>query len=249
MRSRADRDDDDPRPERPNRVMRLHSTITSAYTRKVWVVAHELGLIDRLERFATNPHEDEYLRQDNPLCRIPTLVFPDGDALFDSPVICEYMDSLHSGPKLFPPPGPERWFALKMQALGDGILDANTGRRSELMRPLAQQSAALIEHRGRAVNASYAWLENNMADFASRPLSIGHIAVGCALGYSLFAYPDDAWGVRAPRLADWHGRFEERPSMIATSYKNLKASLSAGLIKEGPASKPLPGRGPAAPDL
>src|SRR5271169_14205 len=105
--------------------MRMHSTITSPYARKVWVVAHETGAIDRIERIATNPHTDEYLREDNPLCRVPTLLLPDGDVLFDSPVICEYLDSLHHGPTLFPLNGPERWFALKLQALGDGILDTN----------------------------------------------------------------------------------------------------------------------------
>jgi glutathione S-transferase len=88
--------------------MLLHSTITSPYARKVWVVAHEKGLISQIERLPTNPHADEYLRSDNPLCRVPTLILDDRSALFDSPVICEYLDSLHSGPKLFPPAGDER---------------------------------------------------------------------------------------------------------------------------------------------
>ena len=68
--------------------MRLHSTITSPYARKVWVVAHETGLISQIERVPTNPHVDEYLRSDNPLCRVPTLITnTDRSALFDSPVI------------------------------------------------------------------------------------------------------------------------------------------------------------------
>ena len=109
----------------------LHSTITSPYARKVWVVAHETGLISQIERIATNPHADEYLRSDNPLCRVPTLILNDQSALFDSPVICEYLDSLHSGPKLFPAAGNERWAALRLQALGDGMLDASLSRRME----------------------------------------------------------------------------------------------------------------------
>src|SRR5690606_7905421 len=107
------------------RPMRLHCTITSAYARKVWVVAHETGLLDKIERLPTNPHFDEYLRDDNPLCRVPTLLLDNGEALFDSPVICEYLDSLHNGRKLFPAEPEKRWPALRLQALGDGMLDAN----------------------------------------------------------------------------------------------------------------------------
>jgi glutathione S-transferase len=114
--------------------MRLHSTITSPYARKVWVVAHETGLISKIQRIPTNPHADEYLRDDNPLCRVPTLVLADGSTLFDSPVICEYLDSLHEGQKLFPPSGPERWSALRLQALGDGMLDASVSRRMEVIQ-------------------------------------------------------------------------------------------------------------------
>ena len=81
--------------------MQLHTTITSPYARKVWVVAHETGLISQIRSIPTNPHCDEYLRSDNPLCRVPTLLLENGEALFDSPVICEYLDSLHDGPRLF----------------------------------------------------------------------------------------------------------------------------------------------------
>ena len=86
--------------------MRLHSTITSPYARKVWVFAHETGLIGNIQQIPTNPHVDEYLRDDNPLCRVPTLVLDAGEALFDSPVICEYLDNLHSGRRLISTEGP-----------------------------------------------------------------------------------------------------------------------------------------------
>ncbi len=219
--------------------MKLHSTITSAYTRKVWVVAHETGLVDHIDRVATNPHVDEYLRDDNPLCRIPTLVLDDGEVLFDSPVICEYLDSLHSGPRLFPPAGAERWFSLRLQALGDGIVDTNIARRGELAQPMARQNRDLIEHRARGVEASYAWLDARIADIASRPFSIGQIAVGCALGWSLVAFPDDPWRGKYPRLAAWHAQIEQRPSMASTRYDTLKKTLPARHIKEGPAATPL----------
>jgi glutathione S-transferase len=142
--------------------MRLHSTITSPYARKVWVVAHETGLISRIERVATNPHADEYLRDDNPLCRVPTLVLADGFVLFDSPVICEYLDSLHTGRKLFPPCGSERWSALRLHALGDGMLDASLSRRMEVIRPGTEQSPTWIDRQIKAVNAACAWLEERI---------------------------------------------------------------------------------------
>jgi glutathione S-transferase len=214
--------------------MKLHSTISSAYARKVWVVAHETGLIDRITRIATNPHHDEYLRKDNPLCRVPTLILDNGEVLFDSPVICEYLDSLHKGPKLFPAAGDARWYALRLQAIGDGILDANVSRRNELIRDPGEQSPGWIARQVMGVEAAYAWLEARIVQLHSKPLTIGHIAVGCAVGYSDVRFAGDTWRSRCPRLAAWHAEFENRPSMAATSYARLKATLPPEMIKEGP---------------
>lgn len=158
--------------------MHLHSTITSPYARKVWVVAHETGLISQIERIATNPHADEYLRSDNPLCRVPTLILNDQSALFDSPVICEYLDSLHSGPKLFPAAGNERWAALRLQALGDGMLDASLSRRMETIRPASEQSPMWIARQMMAINAALDWLGARI-QLLNGPTNIGQIAIGC----------------------------------------------------------------------
>jgi glutathione S-transferase len=214
-------------------MMRLHATITSAYARKVWVVAHEKGLLGRVERLSTNPHLDEYLRKDNPLCRVPTLVLDDGEVLFDSPVICEYLDSLGDGPALFPSAGPARWRALRLQALGDGLLDANVSRRMEVIRPPHERSPAWISRQIQAVNAACAWLEERLTDLAG-PITIGHVALGCALGYFDIRFNEDLWRERFPGLAEWHNKFEQRPSMQATRYAVLKATLPAEMIKEGP---------------
>ena len=213
--------------------MRLHTTITSAYARKVWVVAHERGLLDRIERLPTNPHVDEYLREDNPLCRVPTLVLDDGDVLFDSPVICEYLDSLGDGPGLFPSSGPARWRALRLQALGDGLLDANVSRRMEVIRPANERSPAWIARQIQGVDAACGWLEARLADLDG-PVTIGHVAIGCALGYFDIRFEEDLWRERFPGLAGWHATFEQRPSMQATRYAALKATLPPAMIKEGP---------------
>ena len=100
--------------------MQLHHNIASPYVRKVMAVAIETGLEDRLEpvgRMMTPVKPDADLVEDNPLGKIPCLVTDDGAVLYDSPVICEYLDSLHDGPKMFPA-GPARWTALRRQAQG-----------------------------------------------------------------------------------------------------------------------------------
>ena len=123
--------------------MKLHWSPRSPYVRKVMIVAHETGVADRLELVRSvvamsKPNHD--VLRDNPLGRIPTLVTGDGTILFDSAVICEYLDSLHTGPKLFPPAGAERWHALRWHALGDGMLDTLIVFRNEREQPPAQQN-------------------------------------------------------------------------------------------------------------
>jgi glutathione S-transferase len=218
--------------------MKLHCTITSPYARKVWVVAHETGLADRIERIPTNPHRDEYLRQDNPLCRVPTLLMDDGEALFDSPVICEYLDSLHDGHKLFPASGAARWRALRLQALGDGLLDANLARRMESLRPAERQFQPWTDRQLLALGAAYVWLASRIEQLrdVQDGMTIGHVAVACALGYTEVRFPDDDWRQRYPQLADWYSTMEERPSMVATRYLTLRKTLPPEMIKEGPAT-------------
>ena len=120
-------------------MLRLHSSATSPYVRKVRIVLLETGQNDAVEQTATavaptSPNSD--LNANNPIGKVPALVTEDGLALYDSPVICEYLDSLHGGAKMFPSPGPSRWRALRRQALGDGLLDAAIlGRYETSLRP------------------------------------------------------------------------------------------------------------------
>ena len=105
----------------------MHWSPRSPFVRKVMVFAHEVGVAGRIDCVRTvaammKPHPD--MMRDNPLSKIPTLVLDDGAVLYDSSVICEYLDHLHDGPKLFPLPFAERMTALRRQALGDGLLDA-----------------------------------------------------------------------------------------------------------------------------
>jgi glutathione S-transferase len=197
--------------------MKLHWSPRSPFVRKVMIVAHERGLIDRLNcvrtvAAMTTPHAE--LMRDNPLSKIPTLVLDDGTVLYDSPVICEYLDALDRQPQLFPIEREARMRALRRQALGDGYLDLLVLARNEGLR---EQPSGI--HLKRAAERSAAVLDNleREADaLAATAFDIGHIAIGCALSYLDFRFAEADWRKDHPALAMWHAGFAARPSVEAT---------------------------------
>jgi glutathione S-transferase len=198
-------------------MMKLHWSPRSPYVRKVMVVAHELGLADRLERVrtvvgGTTPHLE--LMRENPLGKIPTLVLGDGTIIYDSPVVCEYLDTLHDGPKLFPT-WPERLTALRLLALGDGMLDIALALLSERFRPAERQSEPHMALWRAKLRSCADALEGEANALAGSAFSIGHIGIGIALSYLDFRFGDLAWRDGHPRLAAWHATFEARPSVVA----------------------------------
>jgi glutathione S-transferase len=199
--------------------MKLHWSPRSPFVRKVMVFAHETGLADRIEcvrTVAAMTKGHPGLMKDNPLSKIPTLVLDDGRPLYDSPVICEYLDHLHDGPKLFPEELGPRLTALRRQALGDGYLDLLIFWRNEVMRPPAQQSQPHLLSQTERHAAVLDTLEADADALARDPLSIGQIAIGCALSYIDFRFAGDPWRDKHQRLAQWHAGFAARPSMRAT---------------------------------
>lgn len=201
--------------------MKLRYSPTSPYVRKVMVLAYETGLEPRIERMPTTVVPDKpnlEVQRENPLIKVPTLVTDDGEVLFDSRVICEYLDTLHQGPKIFPPAGKARWVALRQQALGDGILDAAILTRYEtFLRPKQFLWNDWVKSQMRRVRGGLAALEGKLKEGAlSGPLTIGQIAVGCALGYLDFRYATEGWRDRHPGLAKWYAEFAKRPSMQKT---------------------------------
>jgi len=199
--------------------MKLYFNPASPFVRKVRVTARETGQEKKIEEIASavSPVKaNADLAQANPLVKIPTLVTDDGMALFDSPVICEYLDSLHAGRKLFPQAGPARWSALRLQAVGDGILDAGILCRYETMlRPQEHQSQDWITGQKGKWQAGLDLLERDVAALGGEP-TIGSITAGCALGWLDFRYGDDDWRRGRPQLARWFEQFSQRPSMQAT---------------------------------
>ncbi|MCY4453764.1 MAG: glutathione S-transferase N-terminal domain-containing protein [Immundisolibacterales bacterium] len=199
--------------------MKLYHSPASPFVRKALVAAHELGLAERIEivGVAMTPVAGvDALNAENPLGKIPALVLEDGTTLYDSPVICEYLDTRHDGPRLFPPAGPERWTALRRQALADGLLDAAILCRYEtFLRPAERQWADWIDgQRGKFRRALDA-LEGEAESFGDT-VDIGTVAAACAADYLDFRSLDDGWRDGRPRLATWLEGFAERPSMRAT---------------------------------
>ncbi len=197
--------------------MKLHWSPRSPFVRKVMIVAHELGLTDRLERVrtvaaTTRPHPE--LMHDNPLSKIPTLVLDDGTVLYDSRVICEYLDGLHGGHRMFPADGMARYVALRRQALGDGALDFLLLLRNERERP--QPSSVHVTAYSTKKQSVLNSLEQEAGGLAATPFNIGHVAIGTALSYLDFRYADEDWRTPHPRIAIWHRDFCARPSVRAT---------------------------------
>ncbi len=197
--------------------MKLRHSPTSPYVRKVIVCAAERGLRDAIELIDPKTGDTQSgLRAENPLDKVPTLITDDGLALYDSPVICEYLDSLPGGPALFPKTGPERWLALRQQALADGLLDAALACVMEGRRPLeSERSAGFVRIQKGKISRALDDMEASVSDLEGS-LHIGVITVGCALGYLDLRFADDAWRTARPALAAWYETFSQRPSMTAT---------------------------------
>jgi glutathione S-transferase len=199
------------------RPMKLHWSPRSPFVRKVMVAAHELGLADRIRTVRTvaamvNPART--LMPENPLAKIPTLVLDDGTVLYDSQVICEYLDELAGGGRLIPPSGPARWLELRRHALANGFLDVLILWRNERDKP--QPLPALVDAFALKTDAVLSALEAEIDAIAEVPVGIAQITIAIAGAYMDFRFPDLGWRERFPRLAAWQQRFAERPSMRAT---------------------------------
>ena len=182
--------------------MKLAYSPASPYVRKVNACAIARGIDKQIERLKIGT-TDPALLQYNPLSKVPTLITDDGTCLYDSPVICEYLDSVGAAPKLFPPAGPARWKALQQEALGDGILDATQPRRREIPLPQDDGRKAYIAQQQAKVKAALGVLEKE-ADSLGMLKTVGEITIGCALGYLDFRYANEPWRPGHPKLTAWY---------------------------------------------
>jgi glutathione S-transferase len=194
--------------------MKLAFSPASPYVRKCTAIAIARGIDSQVEKWTVGT-TDPALLPVNPLSKVPSLLTDDGVALYDSPVICEYLDSIGSAPKLFPAAGPARWKALQLQALGDGILDASQPRRREVGLPQDDgRKEYIAQQQGKVARALDA-LEAE-ADTFGMLATIGEITVGCALGYLDFRFPHEPWKPGHPKLEAWYAKVVALPPLAQT---------------------------------
>lgn len=197
--------------------MQLHYADLSPFARKVRILLIEKGLDARVELITVNPYEaSDALLAANPLSKVPTLVRDDGSVLYDSDVICEYLDTLEE-PRLLPDTGDARLTARRRLALTDGILEATFNIACERnRRPENERSPNWIKHWGRAVGRGVAALEAEVEAFGPE-LTLPHIGAVCALDYVALRAPDLLdWRGTHPGLIAWYETFGERNAMRST---------------------------------
>jgi glutathione S-transferase len=198
--------------------MKIYFSPFSPYVRKCLVTAHELELVDRIELLPSNAHpvqRDAEIIASNPLGKVPTFFTDDGSVLYDSRVICEYLDDLAGG-TLFPRTKLARWQSLTLQSLADGMLDASLLARYEhVARPEAIRWSDWLNAQLDKVTTSLAALENASAELEHR-VDIGTLSLGCALWYLDLRFADLGWRPRFPKMAAWYQEFGKRPSMQAS---------------------------------
>ncbi|MDH2053894.1 glutathione S-transferase [Achromobacter marplatensis] len=197
--------------------MKIFHSPASPFVRKCMVVAHELGLADRIEKLpsAAGPvARDQTIIPSNPLGQVPTFITDDGQSIFDSRVVCEYLNDLGGG-ELFPTDGT-RWQVLTQQSMADGMMGAALLARYETaLRPKALRWDGWVDGQLGKVRDGLALVEKHAASLEGR-LDIGVITIGCALGYLDFRFPDLNWRDGHPATAAWYEAFSQRPSMQAT---------------------------------
>ncbi|MBI1170894.1 glutathione S-transferase [bacterium] len=199
--------------------MRFYNSPTTPFGRKVAVLLREIGLKDKVDvvEVSGTPVAPGTMPVDrNPLGKIPLLERDDGKAIYDSRVICRYLDDL-TGAGLYGA-APKLWDVLTLEATADGMLDAAVLMVYEArLRPPEIQFPDWLEGQWAKIARALDALETSWIDHLNGPLDMGHIAVGCGLGYLDFRHAARDWRAGHPRLAEWEARFAQRPAMKATA--------------------------------
>ena len=194
--------------------MILYNGPTSPFGRIARVVSLELKIL--LEERIIDVYAATSLDAANPLRQIPTLVLDDGDAIYDSRVICAYFDAISGRPSLYPT--EQRWAVETRYALALGAMEASLQRRMELIRPTGEQSPSTIAKLEQRIDRATDGLEGLAPVIVAGALRIDQIATACALEYADLRYSRE-WRRRCPGLAGWLAGFGERPAMVATRPK------------------------------
>jgi glutathione S-transferase len=200
--------------------MKLIGSLTSPYVRKVRIVFLEKKVDVDLE-LENVWAADTKIALNNPLGKVPCLILDDGEAIYDSRVIAEYVDTLSPVGKLIPAGSRERATVKTWEALADGVDDAGILARLEVtLRPTEQQSSEWLERQMGKIDAALAQMSRELGDNAwchGNQMTLADIAVGCALGYMLFRFPNIAWQAQYPNLDALYQKLMQRPSFGETA--------------------------------
>jgi glutathione S-transferase len=203
--------------------MTLFHNPASPFVRKVMVLLHETGQTNRVALQAsqlTPVSPDLALNEDNPLGKIPALRLADGNVLYDSRVILDYLDYQHVGNPLIPRDGSARWRRLTLASLADGIMDAAVMVRYEVaLRTPEKHWDEWLDNQRDKIRRALALLEADAIAELTSHFDVAAISVACALGYLDLRHPDLEWRKANPKLAEWYFEVSQRPSMIATMPK------------------------------
>lgn len=197
--------------------MKLFYTKTSPYARKVRMAILEKGVEQEVELALENPFQDSpALMEANPLNKVPCLVTGDVGTVFDSRVICRYLDSAYRDPPLVPQ-GDKKWPVLIGESKSDGILDAAFAIVMERLRSDAEQSSRWLSRWQGVLQRTLNSIEADMSGFVG-PISVAQIGLGSALAYLDFRLPERGWRDGRPNLNAWFLEFSNRPSFVETTF-------------------------------
>lgn len=196
--------------------MKLCYSKTSPYSRKVRITILEKGLTAQVEQVLCNPFDEAVeLKVLNPLGKIPTLVLDDGRVVYDSPVICEYLDTINDNGELIPSDSDARLQVNTWQALADGIVDAAYNIVMEGRRDESERSASNVERWKASIHNAVDQVERKIETLPD-DISMAQISLAAALGYLDFRLSYLEWRTARPQSSAWYETFAKRPSMLAT---------------------------------
>jgi glutathione S-transferase len=190
--------------------MKLYYADASPFARKVRILAAEIGLADKIQLITINPWADETLRAVNPLSKVPTLVADDGQAIYDSRVICIYLDRLAGTGRVT----AASLDSLRMEALADGIADAGVRRLRETLRKDGAIHHDVVARQNAAIAAG---LDEAERVVTAERFDIGEMALAASLGYLDFRHLQEGWREPRPRLAAWFQQVGARDSVASTA--------------------------------
>jgi len=202
-------------------MMRLVYTPSSPFARMVCVTAYEKNCLDQIELEPCSAFVDlKRVQQVNPIGKIPVLILNDGTPLYDSTVICDYLDEMGEGARLNLGSGMDYWLARRARALADDMLTISVALTMENRRPQEHRSETFIARAHQQMSLTLVNMEEMTAQFKPNPCMV-QIAFGCVLGYLDFRHAEIAWREKHLQLLAWFSQFSQRPSMLTTTPRNL----------------------------